>query len=535
MLSFLRILYGVGLTVASFTLDTVRGPLIGYRSYRFPEVVTFTGIPYADQPVGDLRFRQTTALAHFPANAGVDGDLGKACPQTGNTSGPDWEGYTQDEGCLYFQLAVPMSFFATHKPIERALVTIHGGGFVGQSSGSARADFRRPAVLDGVASFSMNYRLGVLGFVTDDAQHYNAGFHDQQLALQVIADVAVALGVQRTLLAGNSAGASSAVAHLLATGTGYDAVLLQSPPAGVRLTTTGETKDRWNRLLVARDCQSISCLQNVSVLMILSFQATLLRIAQRSLLDSQADIFGLMPLGPVQDGIVFTDIAVRQYVAGAGRHDIPVMVGSVKNEALFSIDEVFPNPLPEWFYPVISSLLVGPLKADELQARYPLKAEDNQDIRGPIERAVTSWAFGCSVNDYVHGVSTGNIYYYYYTHPNTCSNWGNFCIFSSCHADDLLLFYNSSTPLCPSISAEEAILGAQWRDHAWTMLDGGEPWAHPVVSGSDGIEIGNRNWTEVTFDRTQNECAYWESFDQYTDNRLASVLSSDSLYFAHMQ
>jgi carboxylesterase type B len=473
-------------------------------------VVTFTGIPYAVQPVDDLRFRRTKALLKFPARAGAAGGLGKACPQSTPTSGPDREPYLQDEACLFFQLAVPLSFFTDNTTtIERAIVTVHGGAFIGGSSGQPLHDYRRLASLDGVASFIFNYRLGLLGFLTDDKDHYNAGFHDQQLAIAVIADVAAALGVQRTLLAGESAGACSVAAHLLATPTGYDATLLQSMPAGVRLTTIEETEDRWALLMLSAFCYSQRCIQGRSVDIILSFQKGMMAVEQLSLFDFHPDNFGTLPIGLVQDGEVFTDNAMRQYVAGDGRHEIPVMIGSLRDESLYLIPKVFPLPVSPWYYPMYSSLLVGRALAGEVRTRYPLLLEDDGDVRGPLARMVTSWVFGCGTNDFAQG-APDNVFYYFYTNPNSCSRWNACCVDKACHADDLHIFYNSSDLECPTITTDEATLGAQWRWRVWKMLDGGEPWAHPQTGGADGVEIGQGNWSPVSFDREANSCDFWE-------------------------
>jgi carboxylesterase type B len=496
-------------SMKTYTLHTSRGPLIGYQSPVFPTIVTFTGIPYAIQPIGPLRFRHTNALSSFPKNAGAEQNLGNACPQSKASLGPDAEPYPQDEQCLYFHLAVPLSFFSHIRAVDRALVTIHGGAFVSGSSGSPGADYRHPAVLDeNVASFSINYRLGVLGFVTDHADHLNAGFHDQQLALEVISDVCAALGVQRLLLAGESAGATSVAAHLLATHSGFDAALMQSPPAGVRLTTIAETADRWTQLLQETECLTIKCLQNRHVDQIMTYQAQLLSIEMQSLFDGTADNFGLMSIGIVQDGHIFVDsLLVRQYVSGDGRHNIPVMVGSMEDEAFYQVYVVFPQILPRWLYPLFSSYLVGVRDAAELRARYPLIDSDNGDVRKPIGRLVTSWAFGCGTHNYAIG-SPDNVYYYFYTHGISRSTWGSFCVNESCHADDLPILYNASTP---PISVPEVVLGTQWRQRAWAMVDSPDPWAHPN-NMADGIEIGRGNWTPVTFNRSEHNCDFWDRF-----------------------
>ena len=480
-----------------YRLTTARGELHGTVSPTFPDVVVFSGIEYAIQPVGDLRFRHTSPVRSFPPQAG---NYGKACPQSTQALTVDFTPYVHDEACLYFQFAVPRTALDAGVHVKRAIVTIHGGSFTSGSSVAPSIDFRRVASLDDVASFSFNYRLGVLGFVTD-GDELNAGFHDQQLALEVIADVTAALGVTRTLLAGQSAGASSVAAHLLATSQGYDAAFLQSPPAGVRLTTTSEMGVRWVSMLARSLCFSASCMRKKPVEAVLAYQKDLLAILQLSLFDSRADVFGLMGLGPVQDGVVFTDNAVRQYNTGAGRHDIPVMVGSLEDEVLFSIRSVLKQPIATWMYPLISSLVVGPSRAHDVRQKYPFLAGED-DTRNPLQRLATDWAFGCGASSF----RGDNVFSYFYIHPSSCSFRGDFCANQSCHAADLPVFYNSSSRACPEITREEMELGAQWRLRVWGMLEGEEPWA-----GGTGVEIGGvRDWRPLEYSRDLHACDYWD-------------------------
>ena len=159
--------------------------------------------------------------------------------------------------------------------------------------------------------------------------------------------------------------------------------------------------------------------------------------------------------------------------------------------------------------------IVGPHLAADLRARYPLQPSDHGDLRGPIARSTTDWCFGCAVHEYLDGdnVTTGTLYFYEYTNPSSCSEWGPNCVGAACHSDDLLLFYNSTTAQSCSITADEATTGAEWRSRALGMLDGIAPWTITVPDHADGVQITadtDLRWSPTVFNRTRAACAFWE-------------------------
>ena len=184
----------------------------------------FLGLPFAAAPVGDLRWRAprpaaawkgTKKALHFSAS----------CPQSAPKAfGP----YSPEflipgpvsEDCLYLNVWTPKGRAAHPLPI---LVWIHGGGF---SSGSASVPIYEGARLArrGVVVVSINYRLGVLGFlatpdlVREGEGAGNFGLLDQVAALQWVSKNARAFGGDpaRVTIAGQSAGAISVLA-LMAT------------------------------------------------------------------------------------------------------------------------------------------------------------------------------------------------------------------------------------------------------------------------------------------------------------------------------
>ena len=115
-------------------------------------VRTFRGVPFAQPPVGPLRFRPPQPLT--PWN-GVREALhfGAAAMQPGDRSLP------QSEDCLYLNLWAPES--GGPYPV---FVWIHGGGFTGGHSFDPLFDgssFARA----GIVCITVAYRLGVFGFL----------------------------------------------------------------------------------------------------------------------------------------------------------------------------------------------------------------------------------------------------------------------------------------------------------------------------------------------------------------------------------
>ena len=191
-------------------VETASGPVQGERGIGF---VAFEGIPYAEPPVGGLRWR-----APVPARAWalpIESAIPAGCPQAafGFDGG--------DEDCLYVNVYTP-------DPIPDGapvMVWIHGGAFIFgegvQTDGKTRGDFL--ARDHGVVVVSMNYRLGALGFMAHPAlgaegggTSGNYGFLDQVLALEWVRDHIGAFGGNpaNVTIFGESAGGMSVCLHM---------------------------------------------------------------------------------------------------------------------------------------------------------------------------------------------------------------------------------------------------------------------------------------------------------------------------------
>lgn len=145
-----------------------RAGLLGDRYF------SWKGIPYAAPPTGNLRFR-----APIP-NSGWTGirdaaEHGDNCPSGGWLADK-----TGNEDCLF--LNVYSTSIIARRPV---MVWIHGGSFTG---GNGDTSFYGPdhLISEDVVIVTINYRVGVLGFLSTGDRHApgNYGLKDMQLALR---------------------------------------------------------------------------------------------------------------------------------------------------------------------------------------------------------------------------------------------------------------------------------------------------------------------------------------------------------------
>ncbi len=187
-----------GETQPSATIDS--GRLQGANFGAAPNEVMFLGIPYAAPPTGDLRWKPPQPVEKWQGIR-KSATYGAACPQAAE---PNWNGYEKemqsfepyyslrmDEDCLY--LNVWTTNLPGAGPIAEkvpVMVWIHGGSNL---DGASQVTPMGPVLArKGVVVVSLNYRLGVLGFMahpalTAESPHHvsgNYGLLDQIAALQ---------------------------------------------------------------------------------------------------------------------------------------------------------------------------------------------------------------------------------------------------------------------------------------------------------------------------------------------------------------
>ena len=204
------------------TAGTIRGSLDGTTRI-------FRGIPYAQPPIGDLRFRAPRPMTPWSGTREV-ATFGPSCSQ--NSISGVWSARSSED-CLTLNIWTPSVPGDGHRPVPvPVMVWIHGGGFQLGAGSDSTYDGQLLSETRGVIVVTLNYRLGPLGFLAhpglsaeDSARRGvgasgNWGLMDQQLALGWVKGNIERFGgdPNHVTLFGQSAGAYSVCAQLLSPG-----------------------------------------------------------------------------------------------------------------------------------------------------------------------------------------------------------------------------------------------------------------------------------------------------------------------------
>lgn len=182
----------------------------------------FLGIPYAQPPVNDFRFRTPNSLNTSWPN--VTKPATAYSPFCVGYGGDDM-GHSVSEDCLYLSVIRP-SCVSPESSLPVA-VWIHGGGLYMGGSSDQRYNLsfivqNSVEMNQPMLAVSIQYRLSAWGFLGGkealDGNATNLGFRDQRLALHWIKENIAAFGgdPRKVTIWGESAGAQSVGAQLLA-------------------------------------------------------------------------------------------------------------------------------------------------------------------------------------------------------------------------------------------------------------------------------------------------------------------------------
>ncbi|MGD9474572.1 MAG: carboxylesterase/lipase family protein [Eubacteriaceae bacterium] len=194
------------------------GPVMGIKRRG---IASFKGIPYAQPPVLNKRFKAPESLAPWTELRPCF-ESGSASLQMGGITIDSPASYRMDgknEDCLYLNIWSPALSEADQLPVY---VFIHGGAFATGSGSEVLYDGHLLAQ-QGIIVVTINYRLGALGFLATHGLYEesgtagNYGLLDQIQALKWVQENIAAFGgdPRRVTVGGQSAGAYSVTALLL--------------------------------------------------------------------------------------------------------------------------------------------------------------------------------------------------------------------------------------------------------------------------------------------------------------------------------
>lgn len=287
----------------------------------------FKGIPYAQPPVGDLRWQPPVEPANRTGTLKAD-HFGNTCATKLTLGG--FGPVSDSEDCLYLNVYTPANISKKDAEKLPVMVWIPGGGL---GSGSGNEYNPVELVADNVIVVTMNYRLGMFGFFSHPAlakeghKTINYGTMDQQAALTWVNKNIDAFGGDKNniTLFGESAGGHSVLAQMAspaAKGLFQKAIISSGSfslvqPTIAEATQTGELVAKNVGCTGMNDEKTAACLRAVPTKTILDKGVNYMTTAQ-----------------VVTDGEVIP-LSLKEAFSTGKYNQVPVINGFNTNEGTF--------------------------------------------------------------------------------------------------------------------------------------------------------------------------------------------------------
>ncbi|MFD2792413.1 carboxylesterase/lipase family protein [Promicromonospora vindobonensis] len=415
---------------ATQPVETAEGPVTGVRNDA-GTVEIFAGVPYAQPPVGDLRWQAPRPPA--PRSEVLAADRFSAAPVQGTTTFATralsqtldipledtfLNPYPVSEDSLYLNIWRAARPASAELPV---LVYVPGGGFATGSGALPLYDGEALASTGAAIVITINYRLGVMGFLSHPelaaessyGASGNYGILDQIAALEWVQENIAAFGgdPDRVTIAGESAGGESVCilgATPLAEGL-VDGIIGSS---GACMGTEGDTEDgdQSDSRAVAADAGER-----------LARELGVGTVAEMRELPVDRIIEAAAAVGPhwrpSVDGHVLGRNPADIYAAG-DQLDVPTMVGSNADEV--SLVRAFP---PEPVTPEEYRATVQEDHGEDLEAfldLYPGETEEqvfDSMLQAQVDRAFTRATYRWARLQTQSGQAPAYLYFFTHTPP----------------------------------------------------------------------------------------------------------------------
>lgn len=309
----------------SLSVKTQQGKVIG-KTINEGRVRAFLGIPYAAPPVGELRWKTPQPPAVWKGLREAT-HYGSRCFQGRVYRDMMFQDAGPSEDCLYLNVYTPANIRLGRKlPV---MFWIHGGGYSGGSASEPRHDGDHLPT-KGVVLVTINYRLGVMGFLAAEdlakengGSAGNYGLMDMVAALRWVHNNIAQFGgdPRNVTLFGESAGsyavstlmAAAPARGLFAKAIGESGGALKLGEPGMPTFAQREAHDQ--RWVDALGAESLTELRALPV--------------EQLIEASQAK--GVPSFGPVIDGKFLTEPVAETYAAGRQAH-VPLLGGWNRDE-----------------------------------------------------------------------------------------------------------------------------------------------------------------------------------------------------------
>ena len=370
-------------------------------------ISVFKGIPYAQPPVGDLRWKEPQPVKDWEGTRKADHFSARAM-QLPIFSDMNFRSEGVSEDCLYLNIWTPAKTGNEELPV---LVYFYGGGFMAGDGSEYRYDGENMA-RGGIVSVTVNYRLGVFGFLahpdlSKESPHHasgNYGLLDQTEALRWVHKNISAFGgnPDNITIAGESAGSFSVCAqvvsplprNLFAAAIGESGSVINLKPM-TTLTEAEKTGLQFSNSIGANSVQDLRAMSAGQIL-----QAT----AKPGM--------GHFPINV--DGYFFPEQPLALYQAGKVAR-VPLLIGWNSEESGWRSVLGENEPTKENYIGAVKKLY--PADADEILKLYAVKSDAEVE---PVATALASDRF-IAYSTWrwadLHTKTNSPVYRYFFTKP----------------------------------------------------------------------------------------------------------------------
>jgi para-nitrobenzyl esterase len=321
-----------------------------------PRASAFLGLPYAQPPVGELRWKPPVAPAPWTGTREATAFSSNCIQVLNPPEGRDpWTPEyllplppKTSEDCLYLNVWTPRAFKGRQLPV---VVWIHGGGF-NEGSGSVPIYDGTNLAEQGVVVVTVNYRLDVFGFLAhpelarEQGTSGNYGLLDLVQALRWVKSNIATFGgsASRVTIAGQSAGATAVqdlMAMPAAKGLFARAIAESAAGLGVRAFPAEVTLNAADTLMKITNTHSIAELRALPAPALLDAAVQTRKAGQafRQIIDGK-----VIPMEP----------SIAQTEAGGQFNDVPVLTGNNADEG-----SGFENDYGSWTVAALEKRLDG--------------------------------------------------------------------------------------------------------------------------------------------------------------------------------
>ena len=447
------------------------------------------------------------------------------------------------EDCLSLNVYTPKE-----NPNEKksVLVWIHGGAFLLGSGSSITYDPVHIVEREDMVVVTLNYRLGIFGFLNlpeaykkEGVSSGNFGLQDQALAIKWVYENIEDFGgdKEKITIMGESAGSMSVGFHLVnndaQTSDYFSAAIMQSPYMGfpVKTDTHAQEVGTFSAGLMTDECEKdenvtnpMQCLYETlsteDVIVKSEVPGLFYYLIQTLTSGSFSNIFPYEPY--IDDEIVTSDLI-------DGEIKKPLLIGNTKSESnlflamLHSYDDLS----TESAYKDFLANMFRDLDTATLMQMYPW--ESAEPMKG-LENLVSDYAFKCASQSFIETDTSTDAYIYKFDFESRFNRWQNGTTCDApavCHAADIpytfdQFYYSDDTPITDVNENEKkfsAVMINHWSEFAKTLtLNRFAPYSPNI---ENFIEINNTApyfFEQIGTFSTEHHCKFWNDYYKVQEN-----------------